>query len=111
MRLILLWLFSESGKPCKKTYYDKNLIIDHVERFHTIHGHVGKICKVLIKSKPKPEVAKPVPKPAEPTPPPPPKKPKDVFRCTYCQYKDKSIDKLHVSQKKKRKHLVLNKIF
>ena len=93
-------IFLESGKPCKKTYYDKNLIIDHVERFHTIHGHVGKICKVLINRKPKPE--KEVPKRVEPTPPqqpPPPKKPKDVFRCTYCQYKDKSIDKLHVSRK------------
>ena len=36
--------------------------------------------------------------PAQPTQPPPQKKiPKDVFRCTYCQYKDNSIDKLHVS--------------
>jgi len=85
----------ESGKPCKKTYYDKNLIIDHVERFHTAHGQVGKICKVLIKRKSNQETSKPVPKPPEPTQSPPPKKPKDVFRCTYCQYKDKSIDKLH----------------
>ena len=94
-----LSLFLESGKPCKKTYYDKNLIIDHVEKFHTIHGQVGKICKVLIKRKVNQETTKPVPKPPEPTAPPPPKKPKDVFRCTYCQYKDKSIDKLHVSWK------------
>lgn len=74
------------GKPCKKTYFDKARIVEHIEAVH--QDSVGKICKVLIKRPP-------TQKPPTPKVEPKKKEPKDVFRCTYCQHKDNSIDKLH----------------
>ena len=79
-----------NGDACKRTFYDKQLCIDHIKRDHAQGG--GKICQVLVRKKKNNNVTKPKIEPKKEE-----ERIEPVYTCRFCPGLYDTIDAFHVN--------------